>query len=364
MSDVESTPAASPAEPRESELSADALAMRSVIFRHERKSSWQELEALLNRIEKSGLRSLSTHDLVRLPNLYRSTVSSLSVARSISLDRNLLDYLEALSARAYFYVYGPRKPFGPLLVAFFASGLPNAVRAQRWPVAIVALVLVASAVAAYMLTKSDVSWYSMLMPDSMAGGRDIASSRAELRSTLYPSTPVLEQSWQVFSSFLFTNNTRVSFLMFALGFALTAPTFLLVVHNGMILGAFIALFDNHGLLIDVLAWLSIHGITEMSAIVLAAAAGVRLGMTILFPGKHTRVDALAREGPLAAQAAIGAMLMLISAAILEGFFRSWVQDITARFVIGFVAGGLWLAYFSLAGRTNRDREHSDRDTRP
>ncbi len=330
--------------------------MRSVTFRREREASWQELEGLLERIERSGLRSLSTHDVIRLPNLYRSTISSLSVARSISLDRNLLDYLEALAARAYFYVYGPRKPMGPMIAGFLARGLPQAVRRQGWLVAIVALLLVASSVTAFIMTRNDISWYTLLMPESMASGRNIASSRDELYATLYPSGSVFDQSWQVFTSFLFTNNTRVSFLMFALGFALTAPTFLLVVHNGLILGTFIALFDSRGLLVDVLAWLSIHGITELGAIVLAAAAGVRLGATILFPGRLSRMDALAREGPLAAQAAIGAMLMLICAAVLEGVFRSWVQDITARFTIGFVAGGLWFAYFALAGRGAVDEE--------
>ena len=331
-------------------------AVRSVIFRKERQQSWLDLEALLDRIEKRGLRTLSTDDLLRLPQLYRSAISSLSVARSISLDRNLLDYLEALCARAFFYVYGPRRPLLPVLAEFFAVGLPKAVRAQALPILVIAIVLAAAAIGGFAMTRADLSWYQALMPDSLAGGRTTTSTTEELRATLYPAGSILDQTWRAFSTFLFAHNTQVSFLMFALGFALAAPTVLLIIHNGLTVGAFVALFESHDLLVDVLAWLSIHGITEFGAIILAAAAGVRLGITLLFPGDLGRLDNLARQGPIAAQAAIGAMLMLVCAAVLEGVFRSWVQDIGLRFAIGVAAIVPWIAYFMLVGRRGRSAE--------
>ena len=70
--------------------------LRSYRFRKERERNWQELEGLVARIEKGGVGRLTAYELSMLPVLYRHTISSLSVARSISLDRNLLEYLETL----------------------------------------------------------------------------------------------------------------------------------------------------------------------------------------------------------------------------------------------------------------------------
>jgi hypothetical protein len=71
---------------------------------------------------------------------------------------------------------------------------------------------------------------------------------------------------------------------------------------------------------------------------------------MLFPGRYSRLENLALHGRLAAQMAVGAVLMLFVAAILEGGFRQLVANTPLRFTIGFGVGALWLAYFCLAGR--------------
>src|SRR5262249_22986249 len=110
---------------------AMALELKSAQFRREREGAWRELESLVDRAERKGVAALDTDSLARLPALYRATLSGLSVARAISLDRSLLNYLEALGARAYLCVYGVRERPGPLLAAFFTHRLPQAVR-RAW----------------------------------------------------------------------------------------------------------------------------------------------------------------------------------------------------------------------------------------
>ncbi|MFZ2030417.1 MAG: stage II sporulation protein M, partial [Vitreimonas sp.] len=77
--------------------------LRSLRFRLEREATWERLEKLLSRVEGRSPQSLSDEDMLAIPALYRATLSSLSVARATSLDQALVDYLEALSARAYFF---------------------------------------------------------------------------------------------------------------------------------------------------------------------------------------------------------------------------------------------------------------------
>src|SRR6266478_558318 len=84
------------------------LVLKSSEFRKGREAGWRDLETLVRRVERRGMRSLSLDELQRLPILYRTALSSLSVSRTIALDRNLLLYLENLALRAFLVVYGPR----------------------------------------------------------------------------------------------------------------------------------------------------------------------------------------------------------------------------------------------------------------
>ena len=91
-------------------------------FRAAHQDTWERLEAIVGRIEKRSVRALGEDDLLALPVLYRTTLSSLSVVRETSLDRALQTYLEQLCTRAYFQIYGaPGTPWRQL-GHFFAAG--------------------------------------------------------------------------------------------------------------------------------------------------------------------------------------------------------------------------------------------------
>src|SRR3954465_7383149 len=109
-------------------MTAPAFTLKSAQFRREREEAWRELEGLLSRVDARGLRSLTAAELNRLPVLYRGAASSLSVATAISLDKNLLDYLNALVGRAYICVYGAKRRPGEAIVEFFSRRFPAVVR--------------------------------------------------------------------------------------------------------------------------------------------------------------------------------------------------------------------------------------------
>ena len=90
-------------------IPAKPLALKSSEFRRGREQGWSALELLLDRAERRGVKALRPAELEQLPLLYRSALSSLSVARAIALDRHLLLYLEDLALRAFLVVYGPRR---------------------------------------------------------------------------------------------------------------------------------------------------------------------------------------------------------------------------------------------------------------
>jgi uncharacterized membrane protein SpoIIM required for sporulation len=263
-------------------------------------------------------------------------------------------YLENLALRAFLVVYGPR--ISPLegVRTFFRHELPAAVRAARWHLLVAALALAVGVAAGFMLTLQDEAWLSSLIPSGLAGGRGAASTRADLYDKeLFAPWPGAIEAFGLFANVLFSHNTLVGIMTFGLGLAAGIPTLMLSVYQGLILGAFLALHYNRDLTVDFLGWISIHGTTELGALILLAAGGLLIAEKILFPGRYARLDNLALHGRQAAQIAVGAVLMLFVAAILEGGLRQLVASTPLRFGIGFGIGALWISYFSACGRIAR-----------
>ncbi len=324
-----------------------AITLKSTEFRRTREQSWLDLENLIGVVERRGVRALTPPDLQRLPQLYRSALSSLSVARSIALDRHLLLYLESLSLRAYLAIYSPRVTLAEAGRQFLYA-FPAAVISARRHVLIAFLALAIGTIAGFWLTVGDESWFTTFVPSWLSGGRGVASTRASLlEGEIFAPWPGWAVSLGVVSNFLFSHNTLVGIMAFSLGLFAGVPTVLLLAYQGLTLGAFLALHYDRGLTVDFLGWLAIHGVTELSAVVLFGAGGLVLAEKILFPDRYSRVDSLALHGRRAAEIAVGAVMMLFVAAILEGEFRQLVASTPWRFVIGAATAVGWLSYICL-----------------
>ncbi|WP_240500147.1 stage II sporulation protein M [Sphingomonas montana] len=321
-------------------------------FRAAHEAEWMRLEALLKQIEKRSVRVLSDDDLLALPLLYRATLSSLSVARETSLDRALTAYLEQLCARAYFQLYGVSDLAWRDLGRFFTQGWPGAVASLWRETLAMAFLTLAGALAAYFLVRSDPTWFFGIIPEGLAGGRDPSASAEVLRATLYGKQ---EDGLGIFASFLFNHNAQIAIFAFALGFAFVVPTALLILYNGLMLGAMVAVFADKGLGLNFGAWLAIHGTTELFAIMIAGAAGTRIGTAIAFPGRQERMAAVVAAGRPAAIAIAGVVLMLAVAAVLEGIGRQVVTSDAARGTIGMAMLVAWLLYYYGIGRRHANR---------
>jgi uncharacterized membrane protein SpoIIM required for sporulation len=333
-------------------MAGQELTLRSGRFRAERQGDWRKLEELLDVAEKRGPRALSDADLLALPGLYRAALSSLSVARAISLDRALVTYLEGLAARAYYFVYGSRTGKLAGIANFFRYSWPQSVQRMSWDILASFLVMMLAAVAAYVLVMQDPDWFYSVVPGDLAGGRTPAAATEDLRSTLFDGGFSNELS--TFATYLFTHNVGVSLLAFAVGFAFGLPSLLLMAYNGCTLGAFMALFVSRGLGVEFSGWLMIHGVTELLAIAIAGGAGLHVGRAIAFPGRRTRLEAAAEGGRKAAQAMAGVVIMLLLAGVLEGVGRQTIESTEIRFAIAGATGLLWGAYLFLPRRGMAD----------
>ena len=137
------------------------------------------------------------------------------------------------------------------------------------------------------LVSSDPDWYFSLVPGQFTDARVPGASHDALRATLFHNPGEHEDdALSVFAAYLFSNNAQVSILAFALGFAFGIPSLLLLVQNTGTLGAMLWLYHGQGLTLDFVGWLSVHGTTELFAILLAMSLlliGVALAETARVP---------------------------------------------------------------------------------
>jgi uncharacterized membrane protein SpoIIM required for sporulation len=330
-------------------MSADSLApqshrltLRSNRFRQEREADWRRLDGLLKRVESRGVAGLSDDELLAIPRLYRSALSSLSLARAISLDQGVIAYLESLCARAYYFVYGSRTRFSHRLAQFFRRDWPAAAQALWGETLVMVAVTLISVAAAWLLMAGDPEWFFSFVPEGLAGGRTPDASVEDLRSTLFGGSG--DDNLSIFATFLFTHNAGIAILAFAIGFAFGAPSILLIAYNGCTMGAFLALFFAKGLGVDFCGWLLIHGVTELLAVILAGAAGLHIGRKLAFPGRMTRLEAAADAGRRGAVLMVGVVLMLFLAGVLEGVGRQVIASTLWRYVIAAATALMWAVY--------------------
>ena len=199
-------------------------------FRAAHEAEWERLDELVTPDARSARsRALDDDDLLALPLLYRSALSSLSVARETSLDRALVAYLEQLCTRAYFQIYGvPTSALRGSSARFFAHGWPAAVRAL-WRETLVCVAADRGRRGGRLSARAQRS-----EPGSTASFPQALAERA--RSVGFGARRCARRSMDsrrrtalaTFATFLFTHNAQIAIFAFALGFAFAVPTVLLL----------------------------------------------------------------------------------------------------------------------------------------
>jgi uncharacterized membrane protein SpoIIM required for sporulation len=307
------------------------------------RPDWDELEELLARGRRSVGR-LSPQELNRLDVLYRRVAIHLAQVRTRTRDERLAEYLNQLAAAAHSLIYlPPRQGILNKIGVFAAWGFAECV-ARNWRAhAVSAGLLLAGALLAYHATTQDVlAAYALAPPgDSRLPG----TPPERLLQDIQSGQDLGSGPKSLFASFLFTHNLKVGLVAMGLGVLAGVPTVLLMLYNGMILGAFVSVYMKAGLGLEIWAWILPHGITELTATVLCGGVGLLLGRAVVSPGLKTRAEALVDAGTEAARTVIGVAGMLVLAAFIESFVRQSHLTTNERFLYAGLTGLFWVIYF-------------------
>lgn len=304
------------------------------------QGSWVRLEHLTRRARRPD--RLSPGELDELTTLYQRCGAQLAHARvAYAADAHLLGRLTLLVGDTNTVLYGQRDSEAGRSLARFAT--------EVFPAAVVSLrryILVASLLTFIPWAVFQV-WLSVSPRafDLIAPAAVKEAYIANDFESYYSSQPA-----QNFATQVFLNNVRVAFLAFAAGVLLCVVTAALLAYNGATGGIAGGMFTHVGEASRFWGLILPHGLLELSAVIVAGAAGLRIGWTIIDPGDRTRFSAFTDEARRSGNVLIGLIAAFLVAALVEGFVtgQPWSTEVRVGIGVGvFLLFWGWTIAFGL-----------------
>jgi len=310
-------------------------------FISRREGDWRELDDLLRSRpdrRRGRRRRRDAESVLRLGALYRGAAADLALARRGHPGDPLVARLESLVARARQAVYAEEPRRGSLRT-FFGRTYWVRVRERPGPLLLAIALLLGPALLAGAWAMNDLGAAIGLVP-------------GEFRGAVQPvgDTGMTASQTAGFSSAVMTNNVQVTFLSFAAGILCGLGTAAVVAYNGATLGAVAGGAITNGNGAEFAEFVTAHGVIELSCIVVAAAAGMRMGYALVAPGPRTRLLALAEEARSSIVIVLGTIPWVILAGIIEGFVTRAGFGLVPGIVLGVGVGALYWGLVLVRGR--------------
>jgi len=236
---------------------------------------------------------------------------------------------------------------------FVLAGFPRLVRKHAGCMALSAALFVLPLVGVYTLLqfRPDLAW---LLFD--------ASMLAEMEAMYDPAAEHFDRERdaagdvEMFGVYIM-NNISIGFRTFASGLPAGLGALYIIVFNGVMIGGVAGHLQASGFGETFWRFGVTHGAPELTAIVIAGGAGLRIGLSLIAPGRLRRRDALIASGRDGAKLCLGVFAMLLLAAFIEAFWssKSDLPDLV-RFPL---AAALWIGIFWWLAMGGRGRTDAD-----
>lgn len=316
--------------------------MKQQQFEQQHQALWQQFAATLTALEQGH-----AADLAEFTEQYRLICQQAALAQSRGYGELLATHLADMALRGHQQLYQRKDHFGERLLRFVLLEFPQLIRTEWRIVGASLLTFVAPLLVMGFLCffRSELA-YSVFDADTIANYEAMYS----------PSTKAIGREREsdtdlAMFGFYIRNNIGIGFQTFAGGIAFGVGTLFFLIYNGMSIGTVGGYLAQFGYGETFFSFVIGHGAFELTAIVIAGAAGLKLGIALLAPGRKPRLLALADAARIAVQLIYGAALMLLLAAFIEAYWSS-SADISALVKFG-VGAVLWISvllYFIAGGR--------------
>ncbi len=314
-------------------------------FVSEAKSRWQELDVLLG--DANGLHELPPASISRTGALYRSLCADLMRARSAGYEHELVTYLDAMAARAHNQLYGARPLRLTGLGGFVLRDFPRTLRQQGRMFALASALFVVPMLLALVGVLLHPPFATQVLPEAM------------LEASAHAYADGLEGRGSgtdaAMAGFYVHNNVGIAFRCFATGILFGLGSLFFLVYNGVVIGTTIGWVIARGHGENILTFVCGHAPFELTAICIAGAAGLQMGYALVRTHGRTRLGSLRAQAPAVGTIISGAALMLLVAALIEGFWSPSSAAAPVKWVVAGVLSVGVAAYLGLAGRVRSKR---------
>ncbi len=278
--------------------------MRETTFIRQKKKSWKKFEDMQRRENANP---------DELTKLFVEITDDLSYTRTFYNKRSVRVYLNYLSQLVFLKVNKNKKVKISKFINFFTFGLPMEVARSWKPILLSLVVFVGAIMIGIVSSANDIEYAKEIMGSSYIQMTDENIKNGDPMAVYHQHG---NSAWSTFG--LTKNNTIVAATTYTFGVVGGIPSVIILIKNGIMLGAFHYYLFYKGVLDDAMWIIWIHGVLEISAIILAGGAGFLLGGGLFFPGTYTRLQSLRITAKRSFKIIIGCLFMLIIAGFIEG----------------------------------------------
>jgi uncharacterized membrane protein SpoIIM required for sporulation len=327
--------------------------MTPLQFEQSHQQEWTELQTLLAQLHKSVRGRAADGKPIageRVAALYRRACEQLALARERAYPTYLTDRLEQLTADAHQLIYQHAELGWSRLRHVVAYDFPRAVRAHSTYVWIaLGVFAIPTVVLGFVVYFRPELILSVIDPATAAEFKNMYSQNAESIGRVREA----QNDWVMFG-FYIRNNIGVAFQCFAGGLFAGLGSLFFLAFNGAYSGAIAGYLTERGLGAIFYSFVVTHAAFELTAIVLSGAAGLRLGYSLLAPGRYTRQQSLVHAAKEAAVIIYGVMALLLVAAGIEAFWSSanWIPPVM-KYGVAAICWIAVISYLTLQGRGAR-----------
>jgi uncharacterized membrane protein SpoIIM required for sporulation len=281
---------------------------------HERE--WDSLQSWLSALDRQPKRTLRQEQALDFPSSYRRVCHHLALARGRGYSHEISDRLQRLVQQGHRVLYRAPAPRWHRVAGFLVAGFPRLVRAQWRCMA---------AAAALFYLPALITLVLMQVRPELAHTVFSSAQLAQFEKMYDPANAHIGRSsgtdMQMFG-FYVMNNVSIAFRTFASGLFFGVGAIYVLGANGVLIGGVAGHLTAIGYGGPFWRFVVGHSPFELTALVIAGGAGLRLGLTLLAPGRQRRGPALVAAGWIGAQLALGAFAMLLAAAFIEAYWSS------------------------------------------
>lgn len=319
--------------------------MKQAQFENRHSREWQAFAESLQTLEGLSGTSETDADLELFPERYRLLCHQYALACERGYGVALQQRLNDLIIRGHRQLYRFRKPFWSSLARLLMTDFPRAVR-QMWVWQLCSLAVFAGSLGlVWILVLQQPELVYAVIDDEMLETMEyMYEPGSSLREQRDASDDIM-----MFGHYI-SNNIGIAFRTFASGLFLGVGSMMIMLFNGSLFGAIAGHLMNIGSQEPFFTFVIAHGAPELTAIVLAGGAGLRLGMSLVAPGPYGRLEALKLAASDAMPVVYGCFFLLLGAAFIEAFWSPRLFAPEVKYAVGTVSWILVIGYLFLAGR--------------